>query len=245
MVVRLLIVLILPLLALGASLAPARAGPWPRETGQVFLSLSHEQTRDGQGYSSVYGEYGLGPRLTLGGELGWTQGESSALLWLQWARDPGRGANRWATSLGLGAIRREGRLHPVGQLALHWGRGLDGIPVLKSLPGGGWLAADLRSKISTRMAAEEIPEMGEGARVTYLTPQFVTKLDLTFGWNARDRLKLIGQLQFEHRDDGSRTRLALSAVRQIRGPVHLEIGAIAPLQGEGEPALKLGLWLDF
>lgn len=250
MVVRLLVARILAGLmavapAVAQSVAPVMAGPWPREVGAVFLSLSREQSRDGLDYSSIYGEYGLGPLLTLGGELGQTRGESNALIWLQWARDPGRGANRWATSLGLGVIRREGSFHPVGQLALHWGRGFDSLRVLKSLPGGGWIAADLRTKISTRLTSGDIHTPGAETRITYLTPQSVTKLDLTLGWNARDRLKLIGQLQLEHRDDGSQSRLALSAVQDIMGPLQLELGAIAPLDGRGEPALKLGVWLDF
>ena len=241
MVVRLLVTLILAVM--GA--VPASAGPWPRDRGAAFLALSQERSRDGSSYSAFYSEYGLGPRLTLGLELGRTQGESNALLWLQWARDPAFGANRWSTALGLGVVRREGRLHPLGQVSIHWGRGLDGIPVLRALPGGGWVAVDLRGKISTRQKSVGFHSQGREAWVSYLTPQTAIKLDATLGWNARPNLKFISQLQIEHRDDGSRSRLALSMVRGFGGPVWVELGAIAPLDRKGDTALKLGLWLEF
>ena len=48
--------------------AAVQAGPWPREVGRTFLSLSGERNRAGSSYASAYAEYGLTSRTTLGME---------------------------------------------------------------------------------------------------------------------------------------------------------------------------------
>ncbi|MFC3570739.1 hypothetical protein [Paracoccus simplex] len=224
----------------------ALAGPWARDPGRVFAAVSAEQDRDGNRYASLYAEYGLGRRDTLGLELGDARGERTILLWWQRALDRAEGPNRWAMSLGLGAIRRDGRYHPMGQLATAWGRGFDSIPLLRRIPGDGWLTVESRSKLAalTLEYPEEPNVVWEDP--TYLTPAVTHKLDLTLGWQARGDLLLIQQFRFEQRDDtGFSGRLAVSALRDLAGPAKLELGVIAPLTGGGELALKLGSWLEF
>lgn len=94
----------------------AQAGPWPREPGGVFTSLSAERDRNGNLYSGLYAEYGLNPRNTVGVEIGRASvGETTGLIWLQRALDAGEGrtgsARRlaWARSNATGGFIRLAR----------------------------------------------------------------------------------------------------------------------------------------
>ncbi len=234
------------LAALWLLASAAVAGPWARDPGAGFAALSVEQGRGGSRHTGLYAEYGLSPRNTLGLELGQSREERTLLLWWQRTLGSGEGPNRWAISLGLGAVQREGSTHPMGQLATAWGRGFDSIPLLRRIPGGGWLAVETRSKLAaiTREYPEEPNVIWEDP--TYLTPEAAHKLDLTLGWRARDDLMLINQFRFEQRDDtGFGGKLAVSAVWDLWGPAKLELGVIEPLTGEGERAVKLGTWFEF
>ncbi|MTH63172.1 hypothetical protein GL284_02685 [Paracoccus sp. DK608] len=226
------------------------AGPWPRAEDGVFLSFSGERDRDGNSYVSLYGEYGLSPRSTLGFELGRSNAdESSVTLWWQRALDRGQGPNRWTISTGIGMLDRKHEYLPLAQMGAAWGRGLDTIPWLRRLPGGGWLAAELRIKVAgaTKDQAEtQELAAADASFLAYITPETVAKSELTFGWHATDSLMLINQLQLEDRDDtGFSSKLAISGVRDLWGPAKLELGVIAPLSGSGEVAVKLGSWLEF
>lgn len=225
---------------------PAAAGPWARDPGGVFAALSVEQDRDDSRHTGLYAEYGLSPRNTLGLELGRTRDEATVLVWWQRALGRPEGPNRWAVSLGLGAIRRDGRYHPMGQMLTGWGRGFDSIPLLRSIPGGGWISVETRSKLAA--ITEEYPEEPNviWEDPTYLTPETTHKLDLTLGWHARDNLMLINQFRFEDRaDTGFSGKLAVSVVRDLWGPAKLELGLVEPLTGQGERAIKLGTWVEF
>lgn len=227
---------------------PASAGPWARTVGQVFISLSAEQDREGNRYTSLYSEYGWSERDTYGLKLGHSDDETSALVWLQRAYE--YGAHRLSFHLGFGAFQRDDELVGVNQLGLAWGRGLDGLPLLERLPGGGWLSVEAEVKLASKMvsdAALEDAAMAEDySALNYLTPEMMTKGQATFGWNAMAGLMLINQLQLEDRDDtGFSSKFALSLVRDLAGPAKIELGTILPLTGEGEKALKLGTWLEF
>lgn len=216
----------------------------------MFLSFSGEGDREGSRYASLYGEYGLTARNTLGFELGRSAGgESGALVWLQRALDRGEGPDRWTASIGGGAIWRDGATMPVAQVAAGWGRGLDAVPLLRRIPRGGWLAVETRLKVAGAMkddaAAQELQAAGAGP-LAYLTPETEANAEVTLGWNATSSMMLVNQLRLAYRDDsGFSSKLATSLVRELPGPAHLEVGVITPLSGTGEQALKLGTWLEF
>jgi hypothetical protein len=137
---------VLALLAALTAAGPALAGAWPREPGSVFLSFRIESDGD----ASLYGEYGLTRRLTLGGRVAnGERHEASTRLDLPPPRDGRTGGfvryalgdleapHRFAVSLGVsappdtaGAIT-----HPRIEAGLHWGRGFE------SRLGGGWAVA--------------------------------------------------------------------------------------------------------
>lgn len=229
---------------------PAAAGPWPREVKGVFLSLAAERDRDGNSYAGLYGEYGLTPRSTLGIEGGRSNaGETGALMWMQRALGRTDRPDRWTVSLGAGAITRNGTVAPVGLVAAAWGRGLDAVPVLRRIPGGGWLAVEARLKVTgaLRDEAEVRALAAAGATgLAYLTAETEAKAALTLGWRATSAMMLVNQLRVEDRKDtGFASAFAISVVRDLAGPAKVEVGVIAPLSGPGETAVKLGTWLEF
>lgn len=227
----------------------ALAGPWPRAEGGVFMALSAEQTKNDDRYTGLYAEYGLRARDTLGFELGHTSGETSAILWWQRALGRGEGPNHFTMMSGIGALERGNELLPLAVMGASWGRGFDSLPVLRQVPGGGWLSLDLRYKVAGAMKDEdEMAELAaEGAGLlSYITPEATAKAELTLGWHATDHLMLINQFRFEDRDDtGFSSKLAVSVVRDLWGPAKLELGVIEPLSGSGETAVKLGTWVEF
>lgn len=221
--------------------APARAGPWARDAGQAFVSVAREQDRAGNAHSGLYAEYGLTRRRTLGFELGHTDvGETTAMLWYQRSLDKPDGPNRLSWSMGLGAIRRDGRLLPSSRIALMWGRSLAGPWE------GGWLSAEGRVTVSGKSESLRTRQGLTVVESAYLTPDVVTKLDLTWGLRPTPALAVVNQLRIEAASDRELSaRLATALVRDLPGPVQIEAGVIAPLAGAGEAALKIGTWLEF
>lgn len=223
--------------------APTNAGPWPREPKAVFLSFAVERDRDGDSYTGLYGEYGLTPRLTLGIELGRAsegQGETSAIIWVQRALDNGEGPNRYAIASGIGAIRRDGEIAPVGLIAANWGRGIEW------LPGGGWITVEGRVKFADRLEKLRTHTQGTVVDTAYLTSERTFKTDVTLGMRPMKSLMFINQIRFEDRKDSDfSTRLASSLVHDLPGPAKVELGVVTPISGPGETALKIGTWIEF
>lgn len=228
----------------------AAAGPWPRAAKAVFMSLSSELDRDGNYYTSLYSEYGLSQRHTLGFELGHSSaGESNALLWWQLALGRPEGPDHWTMSSGIGAIYRDGAYIPMAQMGAAWGRGFDSVPVLNKIPGGGWIGAELRMKVAGKMKDDDevagLSAQGAGP-LSYITAETTNKLELTLGWHATPAMMLINQLRLEKRDDMDFSgKVAVSVVQDLWGPLKVELGAIAPVTGPGEAAVKLGTWVEF
>ena len=228
--------LILVLLAQAAA-----AGPWPRAEDAVFVALSTERDRDDNSYSSLYAEYGLGPRSTLGFELGHTDvGETTAMLWYQKSLDGGQGPYRLSYSMGFGAIRRDGEILPLSQAALMLGRGFSGPW------DGGWMTVEARVKVAGKTEEITVRKGLTQVEYAYLTPEIVGKLDLTVGIRPRPAWALVNQLRLETRKDSDfQAKLASSVVYDIPGPARLEMGVVGPLAGPSEPAIKIGTWLEF
>lgn len=242
---------LLAVLVLAQALAgAAAAGPWPRAVKDLFLSYSCERDGRGSGYCGLYAEYGLRPNLMLGVEIGRSSaGEANGMLWLQRPLDRGDGPNRLAAGLGVGALRRDGRYLPQVQLALGLGRNFDSLPFLRAMPGGGWLSVEARYRVAGAarddLELAELAAQGAGL-LRYLTPESQAKGEITLGWHAAERLILVGQFRLEKRQDtGAGTALAITVVRDLPGPLSIEMGLVEPLSGPGARAVKLGSWIAF
>ena len=217
--------------------AGAQAGAWPRPKGETFLSFGQELSTgattllgavtDIRSWSSVYAEYGLTDRLTIGLDAGRGQGEDERVeTALVFARLPvwSPGEHRVAVDLGVGTLAetdatRQTRL----RLGLAWGRG-----IAEGRHGGGWLG--MESSAELREPAGEV----------------ALKADFTAGWKPNERWMVIGQVQTGYYPvDGGIVRLAPSVVRRISPHSHLQLGATAEVVGEGALGLSGAVWFSF
>jgi len=214
------------------------AGAWPREKGEVFLSFSTEipaapQTRYATG-TSLYAEYGLTSRLTVGfdGYLGPKGSPSETYLFLRFPFGKPDRPTHLALSFGLGqktipnpwgTITRQ----KLARIGAAWGMGLK----------TGWLSVD--ASVATVLDASiDVP--GQSG-ITY-------KADFTWGMKPSKRIMLIWQLQTGKVPDGpSYAKFTPSVVWSI-GEKHssqIEIGLIKGLTGDDSQKLKLGFWKRF
>lgn len=230
------------LLALTGLVAPvAQAGPWAREPGEVFLSYAHnlgttaEALATGnmamEAYSSLYGEVGLGHRLTLGVDLGRGTYTDEALIFLR--RTLTRPDATWQVALDFGYGQRrvdvigDSRLARVGLSA---GRGF-GAEALDWLPGdmaGGWIGVD---------AVTIYDLTRENQR---------WKVEATLGLRHSERLSMMLQLIAEDWP-GNDTSYGInpSVVFQVRDGTSLELGVRTTFEEDPRVGLELGLWHQF
>ncbi|WP_126974773.1 hypothetical protein [Frigidibacter oleivorans] len=233
-----------------------QAGPWARDKGGAFLSLSQEGGGAGTGWTSVYAEYGLTPRLTLGLDAGrGSSGDDQLHLFLQQAILTGPGPNRLSLTMGAGLERRVDPASPdiaFGSLGLAWGRSL-GTPL-----GPGWVAVEPQLRLGVEVTKDWPPTVLLTPDLK-MTTALTGRLDLTLGLHVTARTMLIGQLRLDRGFEtgqgaaagtttpvaGSGGSVSATAVRRIAGPAHLSLGLAAPLGEGGETALRLGSWLQF
>lgn len=223
-------------LAFGAA-AQASAGAWPRDAGTAFLSFSQSvstgmQTllapmQDLRFQSSLFAEYGLTPKLTIGLDASHARGEEDTLsAALVFARRPvwrSAGGQVAAAEIGFGVQDAatgglETRIRP----GLSWGRGFE------KFWGGGWIGVE--SSAELRLPSQQV----------------AVKVDGTLGFKPNDRTMLILQVQ-TGRYPGSDpiVRLAPSVVRRIGEKIHLQLGLNAGLAGDEAVGLKLATWVSF
>ncbi|MEM7075090.1 MAG: hypothetical protein AAGA28_15840 [Pseudomonadota bacterium] len=213
------------LTVLGALLAqPGLAGPWPRDEGTQFLSLSIEADRDavsdqGQGvFGGLYYERGLRNALTFGLDLGSeTTEDPKAIAFLRWPVGRRDGRSRLAVEVGAGLYDGKGAVRP----GLSWGRGI----MRGQIPG--WLSVDSRLVLQSGLDG-------------------LLETDVTFGLKPTDHTMVILQLQTGQPGTGDfYAKIAPSWVYQYRPGRRVELGLVAGVTGNTELRLKLGLWREF
>lgn len=229
-------VLLLVLLAIWPSLC--FAGAWPREKGGVFLSfatttqaspllhatqipeLAHSSE------SSLYAEYGLTHRVTLGFDGMMTDSVSYGqfLFFARVALGDMEAQNRFSASFAIGQFidtvididHLEAEQTSLTRLGLHYGRGLS----------NGWVGAELFAT-NTALGTD-------------------LKLDATWGIKPWDRWMFITQLQTGSPAQGdSYANFAPAVVWKMNKRLSIEVSVIQPLGGDRDPALKLGSWTEF
>ena len=205
----------------------ASAGAWPREEGEVFLSfggnvaLLGEAARPVYYDPTIYLEYGLTPRLTLGLD-GFTadKGEAGSLFFFLrfplWQSDAG---DRFALSLGTGAtIMPNGAFEETPRVSLHWGLGLE----------DGWMAADAEVKYGlTRSIAQ-------------------TKIDVTWGYRIDGDWSsvLVGTAGIGLEGDFY-AKLSPSILYQVNETLSLRAGMVQALTGDLGTGISAEAWVRF
>ncbi len=215
-----------PALFLLLSATTAEAGAWAREEGSVFISAGGNVALLGAAARPVYYdptiylEYGLTPRLTVGFD-GFTadRGDAGSLLaFARFALDDGTGPDRFATSLAAGyTLLPTGALDETLRLGLHWGRGLD----------GGWVAVD-----ATATA------IGSG------DAQY--KVDATWGAAFDDRLTSVFNLEGGIGLTGDfYAKVTPSLVARITPALSVRAGYVQALTGDFGAGILVQAWVTF
>lgn len=215
----------------------AQAGAWLREKGTAFLSWSNTiSARSDSRYAtdtSLYAEYGLTPRLTVGfdGYLGAPGKASEALLFMRFPLGRQDRPARMALTFGVGAKSIPNPWGTTTEQALvkagfSWGRGLK----------RGWLAFDA-SVTGVTHSSIFVPQQA-GTNFS---------ADFTFGQKPSDKIMLIWQLQTGKTTNGpAYAKFTPSLVWSFgSGKNSVEIGLVHGLTGDKTQSLKLGFWKNF
>lgn len=206
---------------LAISAAQVHAGAWPREKGKVFLSYSFETEIEApnQTYGTIYGEYGLTNKLTLGIDLGGDDAISDkAYVFARYPGKPTAGGILSAWEIAIGMAENELAFRPGVSL----GRGIKWVEI------DGWLGLDTRNVIFSNGLLGDF------------------EANVTLGLSVAKRSKLIFQLQGRVPPiEPPYIKLAPSYVFEQRSGRHLELGIITGVMGTDELKLKLGAWHHF
>lgn len=209
---------------------PACAGPWLRTKGTGFSATTIELSPADpsttapyppmysvDAYNSVYIEYGLAPRLTIGLDGGSDlDGNGSGFAFLRFPLREGH-PSRIAGEIAIGARWSLDDLTLLLRPGLSWGRGIT------FFDKPGWTTLD---------ATLTIPS--DGGRIT-------PKIDAMLGLNTSDRLKLMLGLTLE------RPTLTLSPSIAYRtwGRYHLTLGLKLHSEKSRPLSVAFGFWQDF
>jgi hypothetical protein len=212
--------------------AAAVAGPWPRQPGAIFVSVSYQAATDAVAlwnlqlmppdtYTGIYAEIGLTPRLTFGLDGGFSEdGAYSAIVLARYALGDPDARMRYAVSLGAG---RSGPPHQAQvQIGAHVGRGL------KLAGRSGWASLDVAG--IHRLDSSDI----------------AAKADLTLGLNLSETWTTILQLQAgQYAGSAAYLRIAPSLVRTIGPRLKVEVGLMGEVLGSRQVGAKLATWISF
>ena len=215
----------LPVLLLCAG--QAQAGAWAREDGEFFIAIGGNAALFGNAVRpvhydpTIYVEYGLNDRLTLGFE-GFTAdvGTSGSLLaFSRLTLGPMDGASRYAISTATGlTMIPTGEIESFGRLGFHWGRGLD----------TGWLAVDAYATYGAE------------------TERLQTKIDSTWGYRFAPDWTSIALVQVGTGLEGDfYAKLSPSIGYSLSETIDLRMGLTHALTGDRGSGLLVETWIRF
>ena len=205
----------------------AHAGAWPRDKGALFIAaggnflLSEGAELPVYYDPTVYAEYGLSDRVTLGLDL-FTADKGRIASVFGFAAVPVgsiNGQNRTMVSLGYGyRLNADTTTEVLMRMGLSLGRGLD----------KGWLAADISATIGT------------------VDTTWRPKADFTWGRSWSDRWTTTLQLQTgQGFFDDYYAKYSPTVILSVTDRIKINLGAVKALTGDGGSALKLETWLTF
>lgn len=223
--------------------APATAGPWAREAGELFISfqISAEQDPalvleqgvwDPQTYTSLYAEYGLGRSLTLGADLGRSDSTQMGVAFLRYTLTPPDATWQWAVDVGLGARQiGDAQSNTLVRLGASVGRGLgehDGGWPIPLRHQGGWITLD--AALMYDLELEDVIWQTEG----------------TLGLSVTDRATAIFSLKAEEWPGADLLVTATPSLAfDVLPNTTLRLGARGALTGSSDIGVLLSLWHTF
>ncbi|ARE40267.1 hypothetical protein RGUI_2126 [Rhodovulum sp. P5] len=223
-----------------AGTTTADAGAWLREDGTGVVYLSYEAMEDRDygstwGYSTLFGEYGLSPHLTVGIDAGRGDGPDDwkAKVFLRRGQELERLNGRYALQLGIGISGAPGGLREtLLRPAISWGNSFE--------TGLGWAWVNVDAAGEYRLTqGTAAATAGYGVEATY-------KLDMALGLTTGARTQIMAELRSEFPPGEGRTLRAVPSVsRRVSGRVWLQLGGIVGLDGDDTAGLLVGSRIEF
>lgn len=215
--------IILFLLTVSVTPAQVRAGAWPREKGELFMSvMAKQQTDQLQGYpiGTAYVEYGLRHNITVAGKITYdfsvletTEYELSA----RWHFPDNDAPLKKAISLTLAGPVEDPRIEP----RFHLGYGF-------STPfGSGWADLEVYASVSTQGLAPNYGGYG------------------VLGLKPHDRLLTMLGVDVMMTPDKTFVKAIPSVAWEMKPNRYLTVQYTRGVQGVQESELGMGLWLQF
>ena len=209
------------------SVSAVHAGAWPRDKGDLFIAaggnflLSNGAELPVHYDPTVYGEYGLTDRITLGLDF-YTADKGRIASGFTFVSVPVGSLklkNRASVSVGYGyRLNPDTSTEGLMRLGLSVGRALD----------EGWLAADASATI--------------GLQDTTWRP----KADFTWGHGWSNRWTSTIQLQTgQGYYNDYYAKVSPTIIFSLNERFKINLGAVKALTGDGGSALKLETWLRF
>ncbi|MFK7746477.1 MAG: hypothetical protein AB8B47_15595 [Roseobacter sp.] len=205
----------------------AQAGAWLRDKGEGFASTSVSTNSESELSTSVYLEYGLTDRRTIGADISYGVDrtgiqEGSGIIFLRFPLGLANETHKWAAHVGLGARYIAGYFAPAAEVGVSWGRGI------KIGERYGWANID---------TSYNQPQSPADVRI---------KVDGTFGISLTERTKVMAQMFNTFQDGDVFSKFAPSVLFSPGGgKTTLQLGAEIALAGGGEPTLKIAIWRAF
>ncbi len=222
---RLILVLFMTIFWSAAS--AAHAGAWLREKGTGFVSLSFGASMFSETTNSLYLEYGLSEKITVGLDISaFTNAQDVrngfGNLFMRRSLGPTDGRNKWAYEIGVGGLWGNEMQRPTIKTGLSWGRGFQ---VNKH---SGWINLDA--------AVIYEPTLNEHI------VKFDGTVGLDFG-NITTGIVEVALSQQENEFFGAIEPSILIRPKQSRFQV--KVGAQIPFDDQKKSAFKLGVWHTF
>jgi len=231
--------------AFGTAATGASAGAWLREEGAGLIYFSQEEVEDQEtnaswGYTTLYAEYGIAPRLTFGIDAGKGEDDDDwkALMFLRTGWELGWLPGRIALEMGVGASGApDGTADSMFRPSVSWGNSFE-TPL-----GWAWVNVDAAAEYRLGWSAVEA-ETRPGYDALSFSEGY--KLDLTLGLNATPRTQILAEFRSEYPSEGDRTlRLVPSVARRFGDGVWLQLGAIVGLDNDDTVGVIFGSRIEF
>lgn len=229
--------------ALLACASGAAAGPWARAAGDVFLSfsLTAEDARDAvmagdaspEAVFGLYGELGLGHRLTAGLDLSYGESSGMGSVFLRRTLTAADASLQAAVDIGIATQRVEGEdtatlLRLGGSVGHGFGASGPGAPWMPLAHEGGWTTLDATAYLDSDGTVR------------------IWQVEGTLGLRFTDRWS--GLLGIKAEDwSGSDTVVTArpSVLYDLGGGTTLQGGLVAGLSNSDAFGLALSVWRDF
>ena len=218
----------------------AQAGPWPCGKGKVFFSAHAnveylEDTGLLNQFGTLYGEYGLSEKLTIGVDYSGTELQTDkALLFLRYPLGKQDKTYLYALELGVGLVDGNNALRPgltIGR-GIKWGKRY------------GWMTLDTRFVMPSGSGTSRLES--DFTLGLSITPRVRGILQLQAGFQSEgeDYVKFAPSIVIEQKNKRRKgKRKGRKPKRDIKK--FIEIGVTTGLVNYDNHSVKIGIWREF